>query len=224
MSAITRLEIASVLDAAEMPAGPVRAGDELPRAQQLVGDHLAREADRAERAGVRAEGGADLVLRRRAGVRAECCEQLGLLEPVVAADEREHDCAVVLRIRHRLGRCRLVDVEQLRERLDRRRIRCLDLLRCGERRRERRLPRDGARDLDVGRVVAVLAGDERVLTGSRRREVVVATRFRPSSRARPRRRTSSGRSARRCGRTLRGSSRSLRRGRPGCGRTSTSPS
>ena len=37
---------------------------------------------------------------------------------------------------------------------------------------ELRRPRDAARDLEVGRVVAVLAGDERVLARAGRREVV----------------------------------------------------
>ena len=57
-------EVAAVLDAAQVPAGAVRAGDELALAQRLVGDDLAREADRAERAGVGAERRADLVLGR----------------------------------------------------------------------------------------------------------------------------------------------------------------
>ena len=58
-------EVASVLDPAEVEPGPVRACDELPLAERLVGDDLAREADGPERAGVGAERGADLVLGRR---------------------------------------------------------------------------------------------------------------------------------------------------------------
>ena len=45
-----RLEVAAGLDAAQVPAVAVRAGDELALAQRLVGDDLALEADRAERA------------------------------------------------------------------------------------------------------------------------------------------------------------------------------
>ena len=93
-----RLEVAARLDAAEVPAGAVRAGDELPFAQRLVGDDLAVEADGPERARVGAERGADLVLGRRPHVLAERGDQLGELEPVVAADEREHDRAVVLHV------------------------------------------------------------------------------------------------------------------------------
>ena len=74
-----------------MPAGAVRARDELALAQRLVGDDLAVEADRAERARVGAERRADLVLGRRADVGAERGRELRLLEPVVAAHEREHD-------------------------------------------------------------------------------------------------------------------------------------
>ena len=61
-----RLEVAPGLDAAQVPAVAVRAGDELPVAQRLVGDDLALEADRAERAAGGAERGADLVVGRRA--------------------------------------------------------------------------------------------------------------------------------------------------------------
>src|SRR5439155_8111703 len=61
-----RLEVAPLPDAAQVPAGPARAGDELTRAERLVGDDLSLEADRAERARVRAERGADLFLGRRA--------------------------------------------------------------------------------------------------------------------------------------------------------------
>ena len=53
MSAKRGCVVAAGLDAAQMPAVAVRAGDELALAQRLVGDHLAREADRAERAAAR---------------------------------------------------------------------------------------------------------------------------------------------------------------------------
>src|SRR5262249_24612030 len=108
-----RLEVAAVLDALEMPAGAVRARDELPLTKRLVEDDLALEADRPERARVGAERGADLVGRRRTDVVADHREQLRLLEAVVAADEREHDGPVGPRIRHRLRRRRVVDADQL---------------------------------------------------------------------------------------------------------------
>src|SRR5207237_6709988 len=90
----TRLEVAPVLDAAQVPAGAVCAGDELARAQRLVGDHVALEADGAERARVCAESGADLLLGRRAEIGAQGGGELRRLEPVVAAHEREDDGAV----------------------------------------------------------------------------------------------------------------------------------
>ena len=60
-----RLEVAPRLDTAKVEAVLVRAGDELAVAQRLVGDDLAGEADRAERAARGAERGADLLVRRR---------------------------------------------------------------------------------------------------------------------------------------------------------------
>src|SRR5579863_9147501 len=98
------LEVAAVLDAAEVPPAAVRAGDELAVAERLVGDHLALEPDRPERAGVGAERGADLLDGRRAHGLVDRGEELRLLEPVVAAHEREDHRAVVLRHRHRLRR------------------------------------------------------------------------------------------------------------------------
>ena len=72
------------------------------------------------------------VLGRRAQRRAERRCELGLLEPVVAAHEREHDRPVVLRHRHRLRRRRRIDPEEARERLDRRDAGRLDLGRAVE--------------------------------------------------------------------------------------------
>src|SRR5207253_11228523 len=109
------LEVPSRRDAPQGPAGPVGACDELPLAEGLVGDRLALEADRAERAGVGAERQADLVLGRRPEVGAEHTQQLRLVEPIVAADEGEHERAAGLHDRHRLRRRGLVDAEELRE-------------------------------------------------------------------------------------------------------------
>ena len=61
----SRREVAAVLDSAEVPAGAVRAGDELPIAKRIVGDDLTFEADGAERAGIGAERVADLRLGGR---------------------------------------------------------------------------------------------------------------------------------------------------------------
>ena len=60
-----RLVVAAGLDAAEMLAVLVRAGDVLALAERLVGDHLDVDADRAERAAARAERAADLLVGRR---------------------------------------------------------------------------------------------------------------------------------------------------------------
>ena len=112
-----------------MPAGAVCAGDELPFAQRLVRDDAAGESDRAERTALRAEAGCDLIACCRSKVGAQRRLQLRLLEAVIAAQEREHERAVVLDDRHRLrGRCE-IDREQLGERLARAGIRGLDLLR-----------------------------------------------------------------------------------------------
>jgi hypothetical protein len=62
--------------------------------------------------------------------------------------------------------------EKLRESLDRRHARRLHLLRGVTAVGQRGRPRDAARDLEISRVVAVLAGDERVLTRSGGREEV----------------------------------------------------
>ena len=159
-------------DAAQVPAGAVGAGDELALAERLVGDHRPREADRAERAALGAEAGDDLLVGRGTEVRAERALQLRLLEPVVAAQEREHERAVVPHHRHRLRGRGQVDREQLGQRLAGARVRRLDLGGRVERVGELRRPRDAACDLEVGRVVAVLAGDEGVLAGAGRRQVV----------------------------------------------------
>src|SRR5262245_21471089 len=85
------LEVASVLDPAEVPAGPVGARDELALAERLVHDDLAGEADGADRAGIGAEASTDLLLGRGARVRAERGCELGLLQAVVAADQGEDE-------------------------------------------------------------------------------------------------------------------------------------
>ena len=79
---------------------------------------------------------------------------------------------VVLRHRHRLRRRGRVDAEEAGELLDRGDTGRCDLERLVERLRELRCPRHASRDLEIGGVVAVLAGDERVLPGARRRQVV----------------------------------------------------
>src|SRR6185503_4876227 len=67
--------VAPGLDAAQVPAVAVRAGDELPVLQREVGDDLAPEADRAERAPGRAECCTDLLVVGGPERLAECgCE------------------------------------------------------------------------------------------------------------------------------------------------------
>ena len=58
-----RLVVASRLDAADVPAVTIRARDELTLAERLVRDHLDRDAERPDRAAVRAECLADLLVR-----------------------------------------------------------------------------------------------------------------------------------------------------------------
>src|SRR6185503_1601116 len=85
------LVVPASLDAAQVPPVAVCAGDELPLAQRFVGDHLAGEPDRAERAAACAERVPDLDVRRRAGCAGQRVVELRLAEPIVAADERKHN-------------------------------------------------------------------------------------------------------------------------------------
>ena len=168
----TRREVAAVLDATQMPARPVRPGDELAFTQGLVGHDLACEPDRAERPGIGAEGGSDLLLGGRPRGAAERRGQLRLLEAVVTADQREDDRAVVLRHGHRLRRRRRVDAEEPGQFVDRRDSRSRDLGRLVEPLRECRRARHAACDLEIGCIVAVRARDEGVLARAGRSEVV----------------------------------------------------
>ena len=170
----SRLVVAARLDAAQVPPVVVCAGDELPFAERLVGDHLAREADGAERAAARAERRSDLVVRRRTRCAGQRVVELRLAEPVVAADEREHEGAVRLDDRHRLRGRRRVDPEELGQPLDRRHSGRLDLLWRAERIGQDGGARNRLRHLEVARVVAVLAPDERVLARAGRRQEVDA--------------------------------------------------
>src|SRR6188472_1027352 len=167
------LEIAACLHTAEMDVVPVRAHDVLALAERVVRDHVHGYADGADRSSARAEGLADLlVLGGPVGV-AQGGEQLHLVQPVVASDERQHDLAVD-RHRHRLrGRTR-VDAEELRDPLDRALAGCLDLLGCRELLREVWPRWNPARDLEISRVIAVLADDEGVLPRAGWRKEVLA--------------------------------------------------
>ncbi len=103
---------------------------------------------------------------------SERLAQLQVVQPAIAAHEREHERAVVLDDRHRLrGRSR-IDAEERREPLDRLGAGRLDLRR---RRLGRELRRrdDAARHLDVRGVVAAIADRDLVLAGGRRRHVLV---------------------------------------------------
>ena len=168
-----RLEVAPVLDAAQVEAVPVRARDVLAVGERLVEDDLAREADRPEVARVGAERRADLVLGRRPDSRAEHADELRLFEPVVAAHEREHDAC-----RRRASSAAPSTSPSRRSRGARRAPRSSSCRasRPPRARRARagklRRARNAERDLEVGRVVAVRARDEDVLAGAGGREVV----------------------------------------------------
>ena len=155
-----------------MPAVAVRAGDVLAVAKRVVRDYLDIDADRAQRSAAGPEGGADLVIRRGAVVALQHAHHLRLGEAIVATDETEHEHTVGPHDRHCLRGRGGVDTELLRQRLDRRHARCRDLLGGIMGFRKHGNTRDAACDLEIRRIVAVLAGDERVLAGSRRREEV----------------------------------------------------
>src|SRR5512138_3039574 len=78
------LVVAARLDAAKVDVVAVGADHVLALAQRLVGDHLDRGADRADRAAARAEGLTDLLRLGRPEVLAEGLEELHLVEAVVA--------------------------------------------------------------------------------------------------------------------------------------------
>ncbi len=157
-----------------MPSVAVRTCDELAVAERRVGDHLALEADGTQRPAARAEGGPDLLAGCGPRLARQRVVQLHLAQAVIATHEREHDRSVRLRHRHRLRGRREVDAEEVGQCLARRDTRRLDLLRCVERRGKLGCTRHCLRDVAVGRVVAVLAGDEHVLTRARRCEEVDA--------------------------------------------------
>ena len=183
--------------------------------------------DRAERARIGAERLAGSRPRSPGGSRCPSAAlELRLVEPVVAADEREHDaCRPAFDDRHRLRRRRRVDAEQLGERLDRRRPRA-SRPPAGASSRSGNSGARGiaARDLEVGGVVAVLAGDERVLARARRREEVDRLAAAHHPRLGLRRRRTRARSARRSARRRPRGAGSSARGPPRRGRTSRSPS
>ena len=145
------------LGPAQVPARAVGAHDELTLAQGLVGEDRAREPDRPDGARIGAKPLLDLVAGRRPEAAAESGLHLRLLEPVVAAHEREDERAVLRHDRHRLRRRGRVDPEELCKPVDGGRARCLHLDRRVEPLRELGWARNAARDLEVGGVVAVLA-------------------------------------------------------------------
>src|SRR4029079_17940762 len=104
------VEVPPVLHAAQVVAGAVRAGDELPGPERLVEHDGAIELDRPERAGVRAECRPDLVDVGRPDIRPEDCGELAFVEAVVASHECEDDLPVG-HYRHRLRRRGDVDAE-----------------------------------------------------------------------------------------------------------------
>ena len=107
-----RLVVPARLHAAQVAAGLVGAGDELPLAQALVRHDLDGHAHRPDRAGSAPR--LDLLVRRRTDQSAEHGRKLGFVEPVVAADEAQDDTSVGHH-RHRLRRGGGIDAEQLGE-------------------------------------------------------------------------------------------------------------
>ena len=144
-----------------------------PCAQRLVGDHLALEADRAERAAGSRRTRRGSPRRSRAGTDGRAPRRAS---PARSGRRRE---------RARARRCRPPsspaspstsratstprNSASASQRLD---IRRLDSLGRDERLGKDRRARHRACNLEVGREVAVLAGDERVLAGARGREEV----------------------------------------------------
>ena len=167
------LEVAPVLDAAQVPAGAVRAGDELALAERVVGEDLAVEADRADRAGVGAEGLADLLLGGRAGSR---CPRAAAVFASSSRSSPRTSASTTVPSSFTIGMAFEVAAESTPRKSAsasmRRRSGRLDLGGRVQPLGELRRARDPARDLEVGRVVAVLARDERVLARRRRGEEV----------------------------------------------------
>ena len=112
----------------------------------------------------------DLVVRRRTDHSAEHGRELGFVEPV-AADEAK--TTSVGHHRHRLRRGGGIDAEQLGKAIDRSCRACRRARAC---RASEGTPAraDAVRNLDVGGVVAALAGHEHVRTGLCRSQVVAA--------------------------------------------------
>ena len=169
------LVVTAGLHAAEMPTVHVRARDELALAKRLVSDHLdrRRQPGRASRRRRRRRPWISSSSAGRTSLenRLTSLDFASLSSPRTSAqDER----AVRLDHRHRLGRGRRVDPEKLRKPLDRGDAGGVDLRGRVEPFGKLRRARDGTGDVDVGRVVAVLTLDKRVLARRSRREEVRA--------------------------------------------------
>ena len=166
-------EVAAVLDAAQVPAGAVCAGDELALAERLVGDDLALESDRARASRDRP--------RRRPGSRPR--SRGGTGSPSAAASFASSSrSSPRIRASTTVPSSFVTGIafDVAAGSMPRKPASSSIVVMPGvatssglvERLRERRRPRHAARDLEIGGVVAVLAGDERVLAGARRRQVV----------------------------------------------------
>src|SRR5207248_2083206 len=155
-----------------MPAVTVRTRDVLTLAKQFVSDDLDVHGDGPERSAACSERRADLLVGCRTEAALEHGRQLLLAELVVAADQAEHELALVGDDWHRLRRRRGVDREELRQLLDRRDAGRRDLDRGIETVRELRRTRHAARSLAIRGVVAVLAEHELVLARAGRRQEV----------------------------------------------------
>ena len=166
-------DVALDRDAAEMEAILVRTGGHVVRsAQPFVGEYLHRGRDvedRAERTGLRAEGGRAFLRRRRTGgERAGAGEELGLVQLVVSANQDEDQLAIG-DIHERLDLAvRRHAVRSLTQGLDGDNAGSGELLNARANFTRRGLRNSAGSFLDVRRVAARLAVNHLVLASHRR--------------------------------------------------------
>ena len=153
------------VDVAQVPACAVRARHQVgaPGRECVHHDDRVRRADRRPVASLHAACTDLLDLGRAQAARGlDRIDELGLVHVVVATDDRHDEPPVARDEERRLRGSTRRDVEERRERIDRRGIRRLDLL-DGEGLLRRGLRGDRRCDLAVRRVAARLAQHEDVL-------------------------------------------------------------
>ncbi len=214
-------EVATGLDPDQVRVRAIRPAEVAAALNRRVLDDRHLRADGPDEAG-RSQALLDLLRRGLARRLPQSVCELDLVQPVVTADQREHEPALRGDHRNRLQRGSLWNAERpgdLGNRGHARGRRLAGLVEAG-----RQLDRlgGGRGDLDVGGI----AGRERhlVLARGARRHVLVGAGSRPSSRRRPRPGTSAGRCGRRCGRRRRCAARRRGPGPRRRGRSCRSPS